>query len=109
MERAYSSKTFLLCSDDQCSYIYNPLCVYARVIYPHTLFFTRINILVISRKKKGDDLEVCYDGYTSCPIVKIALGSTYTLQDLTKSLPASVPRKLTIAFKSDTSILATYM
>ena len=48
-------------------------------------------------------------GYTSCPIVKIALGSTYTLQDLTKSLPASVPRKLTIAFKSDTSILATYM
>ena len=44
--------------------------------------------------------------YTSRPIVKIAVGSIYTLQDLTNSLPASVPRKLTIASKSDTSILA---
>ena len=31
------------------------------------------------------------------------------LQDFTKFLPASVPRNATIAFKSDTSILATYM
>ncbi len=46
--------------------------------------------------------------YTSCPMVKIAVGSTYTLQELTNSLPASVPRKLTIASKSETSILATY-
>jgi hypothetical protein len=45
--------------------------------------------------------------YISCPTVKIAVGSIYTLQDPTKSLPASVPRKLNIASKSDTSILAT--
>ena len=41
-------------------------------------------------------------------MVKIDVESKNTLQDLTKSLPASVPRKLNISSKSDTSILATY-
>lgn len=41
--------------------------------------------------------------------MKIAVGSIKMLQDLTNSFPSSVPRKLTIASKSDTSILATYI
>jgi len=68
------------------------------------------------RIKSGDaDLEATMPNqkaamppsYTSWPIVKIAVGSIYTLQDLTNACPASVPRKPSIASKSDTSILAT--
>ena len=47
--------------------------------------------------------------YTSFAMVNIDVGSRNTLHDFIKSLPASVPRKLTIAPKSETSILAIYL
>jgi hypothetical protein len=68
------------------------------------------NILRIASKKLiflGGIYAKVYCCYISRPSLKIALGSTKTFHDLTNAFPASVPIKLTMAFRSDTSIFAT--
>jgi|PlaIllAssembly_1097288.scaffolds.fasta_scaffold616525_1 hypothetical protein len=44
----------------------------------------------------------CVGCYISCPRVKIAEGSIYKLQESISCLPPSAPRKVIMAFKSET-------